>query len=179
MTAKKYIIKTERLGLRNWIESDITPFAKMCSDPMVMEQFPSTLSLLESQELIERLSNHFDEFGYTYFAIDILENDEFIGFAGIKNQTWESEYTPCIDIGWRLNQSAWGKGYATEAAKGCLDAAFPKYGIEEVLSFATDTNEPSENVMKKVGMKYIGNVQHPAIVDDPRFKHCVVYRYRR
>ena len=175
---RDYVITTERLGLRNWIESDITPFAKMCANPKVMEQFPATLSAQESKDLIDRLSDHFNEFGYTYFAIDLLENDEFIGFAGIKNQTWESEYTPCVDIGWRLKQSAWGKGFATEAAQGCLDAAFPKFGIKEVLSFATDTNETSENVMRKIGMKYIGNVQHPAIIDDPKFKHCVVYRSR-
>ncbi len=176
MTHKTYAIKTERLGLRNWIESDFLPFANMCADPIVMEQFPSTLSDKESRELIDRLSNHFNEFGYTYFAVDLLENNEFIGFAGIKNQTWESEYTPCVDIGWRLKQTAWGKGFATEAAQGCLKVAFSKFDIKEVLSFATNTNSASENVMKKIGMDYIGTVQHPAIIDDPRFEHCVVYK---
>ncbi len=176
MTEKTYVIKTERLGLRNWQKSDIIPFTNMCADPKVMEQFPSTLSAPETKELITRLSNHFNEYGYTYFAIDLLENNEFIGFAGIKNQTWQSEYTPCVDIGWRLKQSAWGKGFATEAAQGCLKEAFSKFGIKEVLSFATNTNTPSENVMKKIGMEYIGTVQHPAIIDDPRFEHCLVYR---
>lgn len=147
----------------------------MCSDEEVMRHFPKTLSEEETTELINRLKEHFDIYGYTYFAIDVLETGEFIGFAGLKNQEWESDFTPCVDIGWRLKKAAWGKGYATEAAKACLDAGFQTFGIKEILSFATDTNVASENVMKKCGMKYVGNVQHPAILNDSRFKHCVVY----
>ncbi|MEL6810244.1 MAG: GNAT family N-acetyltransferase [Bacteroidota bacterium] len=173
---KNYILTTERLGLRNWLPEDLNPFAEMCNDPEVMKHFPSTLSRKETQELIQRLSDHYKDFGYTYFALDLLENNEFLGFAGIKYQTWEGPYTPCVDIGWRLKQNAWGNGYATEAAKACLDAAFKTFHIKEVLSFTPDTNTASENVMKKIGMEYIGNVQHPAIVNDPRFKHCVVYK---
>ena len=176
MIQKNYILKTERLGLRNWVEADKAPFIEMCKDEEVMKHFPMPLSEIETLGLIERLQAHFDLHGYCYFAVDIIETGEFIGFTGLAKQSWESKYTPCVDMGWRLKKEAWGKGYATEAALGCLNAAFSKFGIKEVLSFATNTNTASENVMKKIGMKYIGNVQHPAIIDDPRFQHCVVYR---
>lgn len=172
---KEYIIKTERLGLRNWIHNDIKPFIEMGKDEVVMRHFPNTLSDEESIGLIQRLQKHFDNFGYTYFAVDILESDDFIGFAGLANQTWESEYTPCVDLGWRLKRSAWGKGYATEAAKACLASALSTFGLKEVFAFVTDTNLASENVMKKIGMKLIGKVQHPLIKNEPRFKHCIVY----
>ncbi len=171
-----YIITSKRLGLRNWSPSDIAPFIEMGKDEAVMQHFPKLLSEEESKDLIKRLQLHFEKHGYCYFAVDLLETSEFIGFTGLVNQTWESEYTPAVDIGWRLKRAAWGKGYATEAAKACLDAAFTKFGLEEVVAFATDTNFASENVMKKIGMKFIGTVQHPSIVDDNRFKHCVVYR---
>ena len=177
MNQKKYILKTERLGLRNWLESDKKPFIKMCKDEAVMKHFPKPLSDEATIGLIQRLQAHFENHKYCYFAVDILETGEFIGFTGFSNQTWQSEFTPCVDMGWRLKKEAWGKGYATEAAQGCLEAAFPKFGITEVLAFATDTNIASENVMKKIGMEFIGTVQHPAIIDDPRFKHCVVYRF--
>lgn len=173
---RDYIIKTERLGLRNWIETDLEPFAEMCGDEMVMQNFPKTLSKEETKSFIGRLKAHFKKYGYTYFAVDILDSNEFIGFTGLANQTWESEFTPCVDIGWRLKRSAWGKGYATEASRACLKSAFEKFGLKEVIAFATDTNDASQNVMKKNGMQCIGNVQHPSIVGDNRFKHCVVYK---
>ncbi len=175
---KNYVITTQRLGLRNWIDSDLIPFAEMCADPEVMKHFPSVLTMGETQELINRLDQHFNEFGYTYFAVDLLETKEFIGFVGIKNQTWESEFTPCVDIGWRLKKLAWGKGFASEAARACIEHAPALFGINEILSFATDTNKASEHVMQKIGMSYIGTVQHPAILDDPRFQHCVIYKIR-
>ena len=176
---KEYIILTQRLGLRNWLPSDEAPFIAMCQDPDVMKHFPSTLSASETLELIDNLKKHFDEFGYTYFAVDVIETGAFIGFIGMKQQSWESKYTPCVDIGYRIKKSAWGKGYATEGAVACLKAAFSTFKIEEVLSFTTDTNTASEHIMKKIGMRYVGTVQHPSIVNDNRFKHCVVYKATR
>ena len=173
---KNYILKTNRLGLRNWLPSDEAPFIEMCQDPEVMQHFPSILSAEETLDLIARLKDHFNEFGYTYFAVDELETGDFIGFAGLKNQTWESDFTPCVDVGYRLQKSAWGKGYAHETATACLENAYSLFGIKEVLSFTTDTNKASEQVMKKIGMHYIGTVQHPLITGDDRFKHCVVYK---
>jgi RimJ/RimL family protein N-acetyltransferase len=61
----------------------------------------------------------------------------------------------------------------------CLKAAFHKFDLKSVLSFTTDTNTGSEHVMKKLGMHFVGTVQHPSIENDPRFKHCVVYRIDR
>lgn len=172
---KSYLITTERLGLRNWIDSDLAPFAAMCADAKVMEHFPKTLTTQETATLIEKLKAHFKEYGYCYFAVDLLATGEFIGFTGYMTQSWESEFTPCVDMGWRLKQSAWGKGYATEAAAGCVKAAL-NFNITELYAFATDTNKASQQVMTKVGMHLKGTVQHPAIIDDPRFAHCVVYK---
>lgn len=148
----------------------------MCADPEVMRHFPKPLTEHESIALIRKFQAHFELYGYAYFAAEVLETKEFIGFIGLANQTWASEFTPCVDIGWRLKRSAWGKGYASEGAKACLQNALPKFGIAQVLAFATDTNLPSEAVMKKIGMNFIGTVQHPLIQGDRRFKHCVVYK---
>jgi len=173
---KQYILKTERLGLRNWKESDIAPFVEMCKDPKVMQYFPKTLSEEASKTLIKILQQHFTDFGYTYFAVDVLNTNEFIGFTGLKYQTFKSKYTPSVDIGWRLKRSSWGKGYATEAARSCMDAAFEKFNLEEVYSYCLDTNTASEAVMKKIGMKYIGAFQHPNSIEDSRIRECVVYK---
>ncbi len=171
-----YVVTTERLGLRNWKSSDEAPFIAMGKDPEVMKHFPKLLSEEEAIGLIRRLQNHFSKYGYCYFAVDVLETGEFIGFTGLANQIWESEYTPCVDLGWRLKRLAWGKGYATEAARASIKAAFEKFSLTEVYAFATNPNQPSIHVMEKIGMERIGTVQHPLIEGDTRFKHCVVYK---
>jgi RimJ/RimL family protein N-acetyltransferase len=178
MSNKNYIIKTARLGLRNWLPSDKVPFIEMCKDELVMEHFPKPLTEEETLGLISRLDNHFKEHGYCYFAVDILETDEFIGFTGFANQEWESEFTPCVDIGWRLKKETWREGYATEAAEACLKVAYSKFELEEVLAFATNTNKASQNVMIKIGMQSVGTLQHPLIINDSRFEHCVVYKWK-
>jgi hypothetical protein len=52
MLEKSYTIKTARLGFRNWLPSDETPFIEMCKDKLVMEHFPKTLSKEETLALI-------------------------------------------------------------------------------------------------------------------------------
>jgi RimJ/RimL family protein N-acetyltransferase len=173
---KTYILKTKRLGLRNWLPSDSAPFIELCQDPKVMEFFPAILTKKETLGLIDRLKLHYKKHGYTYFAMDILETREFIGFCGLAVQAWESKFTPCVDMGWRLKQSTWGKGYATEAAKACLEAAENTFGLQEVLAFTPDLNLASQNIMKKIGLKYAGDFQHPKVKDDTRFKTCVVFK---
>ncbi len=176
MSLKTYLLKTERLGLRNWLPTDEVPFIAMCQDPKVMEFFPSTLTKEETIGLIDRLKLHYKKHGYTYFAMDILETGEFIGFCGLAVQAWQSKFTPCVDMGWRLTQSAWGKGYATEAAKACLVAAERQFGLQEVFAFTPDLNIPSQKVMEKIGLKYAGDLQHPMMVGDSRFKKCLAYK---
>jgi RimJ/RimL family protein N-acetyltransferase len=173
---KTYVLKTERLGLRNWLPSDAATFIKMCKDPEVMRFFPATMPEEETLAFIERLQLHYEKHGYTYFALDELETGNFIGFCGLAVQAWQSEYTPCVDLGWRLMKNAWGKGYATEAAQACLEAAKSDFKIREVFAFAPDLNLPSQKVMKKIGLTHVGNFQHPKIKDDSRFKTCVVYK---
>ncbi|MBL4663750.1 MAG: GNAT family N-acetyltransferase, partial [Flavobacteriaceae bacterium] len=158
------------------LESDIAPFTTMSQDPEVMRYFPNTLTKEEVQITIENFKKHYNDFGYTYFAMDELATGTFIGFTGLKLQTFESKYTPSVDIGWRLARSAWGKGYATEAASICLKAAFNEFGLTEVYSYCPDLNKGSESIMKKIGMEFIGTFMHPKVAGDSRFKHCVVYK---
>ena len=100
----EYIIKTERLGLRNWRSSDLEPFTKMSQDEEVMNYFPKLLSKEECNDFIKRMQLHFKNFGFCYFAVDIIETREFIGFTGMLNQNYKSNFTPCIDVGWRLKE---------------------------------------------------------------------------
>lgn len=171
----EYIITTERLGLRNWHTSDLAVFTEMSQDPEVMEFFPNLLTEEDCIGFIKRMQNHFQKFGFCYFAVDILETGKFIGFTGMLNQTYESHFTPCVDIGWRLKRSAWGKGYATEAAKSCLNFAINNLNLKKVYSLASVPNINSISIMKKIGMEYHSTFQHPALLNNDFLKDCVVY----
>ena len=179
MGNNKYIFKSERLGFRNWKKNDLKEFAEINSDPEVMEHFPSTLSKKETEALIGRLKNHYDERSYTYFATEILETGELIGFIGLAYQTYKTEFSPATDIGWRLKKIAWGKGYATEGAKRCLEYAFNELKINKVFSICTINNRNSENVMKKIGMTKKEEFKHPELTEYPEYEKCIWYEIKK
>jgi RimJ/RimL family protein N-acetyltransferase len=126
-------------------------------------------------EFIERMQEQFILEGYCYFAVDKLYNNEFIGFIGLSKQTFESDFTPCIDIGWRLKRNEWTKGYATEGAERCLNFAFEHLQIKKLNAMAPIANVRSELVMKKIGMKKVKTFEHPKLVGNERLQQCVLY----
>ena len=143
----EYIISTERLGLRAWREADIDVLAEMNADPAVMRHFPSVYRLEDSRESMQRVMKHQDEHGYCFWAADLLATGEMIGFIGLQNVRFEAEFTPCVEIGWRLRKEFWGKGLATEGATACLAHAFDKLRLHRVYSFTVLENLASERVM--------------------------------
>lgn len=172
---QKYIFTSQRLGFRNWTETDLPEFAQLNADKNVMQHFPATLTEKETSDFIKRLQQHYEKHGHTYFAVELLETGEFIGFIGLVYQEYTSAYTPATDIGWRLKKTAWGKGFATEGAKRCLEFAFNHLQLDKVIATCTKNNTPSENVMIKAGMKKIGEFNHPKLIDYPHLEKCVCY----
>ena len=176
---KDYIFRSERLGFRNWTDKDLADFAKINADLEVMEHFPKSLSEKETMEFIERLKKHYDKNGFNYFATEILESGELIGFIGLAYQDYNTDFTPAVDIGWRLKKSAWGKGYATEGAIRCLDFAFNELNLKKVISTCTENNYKSEHVMKKIGMEKTRRFKHPRLKEYPDYENCICYEINR
>ncbi len=172
---KEYIFKSERLGFRDWTKGDLKELELMNSDVKVMEFFPKALTSKKNEELFEKLRVHYKKHHHTYFATEILENNEFIGFIGLAYQEYRTEFTPAVDIGWRLKKSAWGNGYATEGAKKCLEFAFTILNLENIISTCAEKNSGSENVMKKIGMKKIGEFKHLELKEYPGYEKCICY----
>ncbi|HRH61326.1 MAG TPA: GNAT family N-acetyltransferase [Chitinophagaceae bacterium] len=170
-----YIISTERLGLRLWKPEDFIPFAEMNKDKDVMEFFPSLLADDETKSMIQRIENHFTKHGFGLYAVEEKASKHFIGYTGFMVPSFESFFTPCIEIGWRLHHNAWGKGYATEAAKACLQYGFATLQFDKVYSFTSVINTRSEKVMQKIGMQKIGEFNHPKIAEGDRLCRHVLY----
>lgn len=158
------VLRTERLLLRGWREEDREPFAAMNADPVVMEHFPSRLTRAESDAFVDRIERGFVDRGFGLWAIE-AEGD-FVGFTGLSvprfDAVWmEGREQPVVEVGWRLRRSAWGHGYATEAARACVDFAFAELGRDEVVSFTVVGNARSRAVMERLGMRYLTAYDHP------------------
>ncbi len=175
---KKYLFKSERLGFRNWIASDKEPYAIMNADKEVMEFFPNIKTKEESFDQIIRFQKHYKDNGFTFFAVDILETKEFIGFIGIINTSFEAYFTPCVEIGWRLQKKYWGFGYATEGAKRCIKYGFNELNFKEIVSITPLKNTKSEKVMQKIGMQKHGTFEHPQIEDGHWLKTELLYKIK-
>jgi [ribosomal protein S5]-alanine N-acetyltransferase len=174
-----YIISTERLGLRKWKDSDILPFAGMNRDPEVMKYFPGTFSEAETRSMVKRIQSHFDRNRFGLFAVELKTSGEFIGFTGFSIPAFESFFTPCVEIGWRYKKEFWGKGYAAEAARACLTYGFETLQLEKIVSFTSPLNINSEKLMKRIGMNYLGDFDHPLIQKDHVLCRHVLYEIIR
>ena len=168
-----YLFQSERLGFRQWLERDTELFVRLNEDERVMEFFPDVLTRSETLALLARIKTHIDEYGYGLFAVDELSSGLFIGFIGLGHPRFESFFTPCLEIGWRLFPDFWGKGYATEGAAACLQYAFETLGFSKVYAFTALNNRRSERVMIKLGMKREGEFDHPMLVEHPLGRHVL------
>lgn len=182
MTRTIYL-ETERLFLRAWQNEDLDPFAEMCADPEVMRYFPDTMSREKTEQLIEKAKDKQEREGFCFAPIEVKETGEFLGFVGLSRPAYAKPlpFDPCVEIGWRLKRSAWGKGYASEAAEAWLRFGFETIGLDEIVSFTIPANEPSQKVMRRLGMTrdLSSDFLHPSLpVDHPIASH-VLYRLQK
>lgn len=145
-------LQTERLLMRRWRSGDREPFAAINADERVMELMPSTLTHAESDAYIDSIEQHFDEHGFGLWALELRGGGELIGLTGLNTVAFEAHFTPAVEIGWRLAHSAWGCGYASEAARAALRVGFEQAGLTEIVSMTTELNVRSQAVMERLGM---------------------------
>ena len=174
-------LSTPRLWLRQWRPSDLPPFAAMNADPPVMEFLPGCLSPAESDLLARRCESEIARQGWGLWAAELRESGAFIGFVGLSVPSFEAAFTPCVEIGWRLERASWGKGLATEAGRECLRFAFESLVLEEVVSFTVPLNRRSRAVMERLGMSRdaAGDFDHPRIPAGHPLRRHVLYRLGR
>jgi RimJ/RimL family protein N-acetyltransferase len=180
MTGTPIELRTERLILRRWREEDREPFARMNADPAVMEFFPALLSRAESDAGVERVEAGLAQRGFGFWAAELRESGEFIGFIGLSVPNFQAPFTPCVEIGWRLAAKHWGKGLATEGARAAVDYGFGTLALAEIVSFTTTTNQRSRRVMEKIGMTRDpqADFDHPLIPVGSRVRRHVLYRLK-
>lgn len=175
------IIETERLLLRTWEEKDIEPFYSMNQDPKVIECLAGPMDIEQVKDFVKKMNTQQEERNYSLWAVEIKESGEFIGFIGLNYTDWEADFTPAVEVGWRLDSKYWGNGYAPEGAKACLEYGFNKIGLEEIISLTVPFNSNSRRVMEKIGLKrdLNGDFTHPKLPKDHRLSQHVLYRLKK
>lgn len=170
------MIETDRLLLRSWCKEDLEPFSKMNSDKEVMVYLPKSLSYDETVQFYRRIVDEHKIFGYGLYAVVLKSTGEFIGYTGFHNFDFDAEFSPGIEIGWRLDREYWGRGYATEAAKACINYAYCRKLFNKIYSFTSICNHRSERVMQKLGMEHQGFFRHPLLPDGHILKEHTFYK---
>lgn len=171
--------ETERLRLRRWHEADLQPFAALNADPQVMVHFPQALTRAACDALAQRIRTEIVQHGWGLWAVEVKHGTPFIGFVGLHVPTADLPCVPCVEIGWRLAVAHWGQGYAAEAARGVLNVAFERIGLDEMVSFTARNNRRSLRVMQCIGMGYSGTFKHPDLPVGHALREHVLYRMQR
>ena len=171
-------LRTERLLMRRWADRDRKPFAALNADPETMRYFPATLDRVSSDLLIDRMEMLFIRQGFGLWALEVQATGAFIGFTGLNPMPDGVPGAGGMEVGWRLARHAWHQGYATEAARAALGVAFDGAGLAEIWSMTAVLNEPSQAVMRRIGMTEAARFDHPRVPIGPLRAH-VAYHLAR
>jgi [ribosomal protein S5]-alanine N-acetyltransferase len=151
-------IETERITLRPFEPSDLEAAFGWFGDPVVMRFTPTgpDKSVEETQTRLRLFIAHQKEHGFSKWLIVNRSSGVAIGDSGLlvlRDYGW-------IDLGFRLAQPYWGKGFATEAASAWVHAAFDELRITRLGAFAHPENRASIRVLEKL----MFNIERRAIV---------------
>ncbi|MGC7102287.1 GNAT family N-acetyltransferase [Amycolatopsis lurida] len=150
-------LETERLTLRWITESDADLLVELDSDPAVMRYLtggvPTSRERVETH-FLPRMLSHGRRFpGYGFFIAHEKTSGEFLGWFHLRPDPDGPDDEP--ELGYRLRQAAWGKGYATEGSRALVEKAFTELGAKRVYAGTMAVNSGSRRVMEKAGLRYV------------------------
>jgi len=148
-------LRTERLELRRFTAADLEPLLDVFGDPEVMRHVGEERRPLRAEgvrALVAASDDHWDEHGFGLLAIVELATGRLVGEAGLQFL----EAGPDIELGYTLARAAWGRGYATEAARAVLRWGFAGLRLHRVVAVADPANAASLHVLDKLGMARLG-----------------------
>ena len=149
-----HTITTTRLFMEPFAPAHTDALFQMNSDPQVMRYLGDPQSRADVTESIVKVQARWAAKGFSWWSIFLKDTDTLIGSACLQN-VGHIEDAP-LEIGWRLMTTYHGKGYATEAGQAAMNFAFERVGVDYVCAVANPANTASQNVMKRLGMHYVG-----------------------
>ncbi len=173
------MIRTARLVLRPWRDSDLAPFAEQNADPAVMRFLSGVLTRAGSDAYAAQAQRHFAETGFGKWAVEAPGVAPFIGAVGLSRVKFEAAFTPAVEVAWRLHARYWGQGYATEAARAAIEDGFSRVGLQEIVALTALGNVASARVMERLGMTRTIEFDHPLLPEASPLRRHILYRLAR
>ena len=157
------IIETKRLILRPFTIDDLSSLHSIFSDAETMAYYPAPFNVEQTKSWIKRNLERYQVDGFGLWGVVLKENNQLIGDCGLVNQTVAGKTE--VEIGYHINKNFWSKGFATEAAKSCMEYGFHTLGLNKLISIIDPKNHPSIRVAEKIGFTkqqdlYIFNKNH-------------------
>lgn len=172
------VAETERLTLRPWGEGDGDRFYAVMNTPPVMRHLGGVQERAAWDGAVGRLEGYQRDYGHTFWLVERKEDGELLGFCGLKrvNSPGGDHLAGQFEIGWRLRESAWGQGYAKEAAIASLDLAFGRFGAPHVVALTIPPNVESRGLMMRLGMTRREDLDFTDTRFGPELNPSIVYR---
>ncbi|MEO8486183.1 MAG: GNAT family N-acetyltransferase [Betaproteobacteria bacterium] len=168
------VLETERLVLRPWREADVRAYSRILRDPEVMRHWGSgprfrlrralanqvaRFVAVEARWAIASMNRHWHRYGFGQWAVEHKEMGSLLGNVGLTVlEDWTAGPTN-VEIGWFLARPVWGRGYATEAARACIDYAFDIVQLPRLVSVTLVSNLRSERVMQSLALSRVGRTR--------------------
>ena len=165
------ILETERLLLREMTQDDLPALQGILQDEETMYAYNGAFDEAETQAWLDRQLSRYAQYGFGLWAVVLKESGGMIGQCGLTMQPWRGDEV--LEVGYLFNRAFWHHGYATEAARGCMEYAFDRLGAREVCSIIRETNLPSRRVAERNGMNVRDSwVKHYRGIDMPHVRYC-------
>lgn len=135
------ILRTGRLRLRAYTSADEAELSEVFADPYARRFYPEMADRAKVRAWIEWNLRNYDEFGFGLWAMELQVDGQFVGDCGLTYQDVEGRRE--LEVGYHVIERERGKGYATEAARACLDFGFMRTSCESICSIVRPSNTAS------------------------------------
>jgi RimJ/RimL family protein N-acetyltransferase len=156
------VFSTDRLDARLWTHDDVEVMYDIYRRWEVSRWLGATPSVVESVAAMHRTVDRWAaraQAPYGIWAVAPRETGVPVGTVLLAPFTdADGADLPDVEVGWHLHPDAWGKGYATESARGALDVAWAA-GLDEVYAVVHPGNERSVAVTRRLGMRPLGRTE--------------------
>lgn len=173
-------LETDRLVLRDWRADDWPRFFEGTNTPAVMQWLGGVLDDESVAATRARVEGCAARNGFCFWVVERKTDGEILGFCGLKlADAPGSSVTGAMEVGWRLREDAWGQGYAKEAAVAALDAAFDRFGADEVVALTVAGNTASWGLMQRLGMRRRTDLDYADTRFEPPIRDHIVHSIDR